>query len=1063
MKRSVFALVVFPLLLAGQTGESTQILGSVEDSSGASIDGVEITATHISTGQVRKTVTSGQGVYVFPLMSPGEYTVRAERAGFKTETRSGLILQLNQKARIDFKLQVGQVSESVEVSASSVILNTDDATIGNVVEQKRIVDLPLNGRNFANLAGLVPGVIKGISSNTNQYGRRDSAIAVSANGNRENQGQVLYDGVNTAWNINNATFFRASIEAIQEFKVQAATYQAEYGHNAGAQVEVHTRPGTNQLHGALFEFLRNDSLDARNYFRPAPLSKDVLRRNQFGFVLSGPVYLPKLYNGRDKTFWMVNYEGQRESFESPSRNAVIPIPYRSGDFSAFSRPLRDPRGGFFPNNIIPADRLDPIAQTYLKIHPLPNAAGALNYAGFDAQNNNINQVFVRGDHNFSNKDRLFVRGATFRYSFPTVPLNYFSPLISNINGTNAVIGETHTFTTNAINEFRLGFNRSYVLRQNPRTNSDFDPESVGLRGVRSTDTETRQPQRLTPFETGYVPMTVTGYVQMGDGDLIPDFNVTQTWHLVDNFTWNRGRHTFKTGIDFRHMSLNRAGSNNARGVFTFNGQVTLDPAADFVLGFPATSQTPDGVIGVQWRQSAYEGFVQDEWKVSKKLTMNLGLRYEYIGVNHEKNGWPRSLRLDRPGGYLYPEDPTTHEQIPLYQAEKNRFLPRIGIAYRPADRWVMRTGFGIFNNANQMNNMSVIGNPNRTFQVQFIADPNDPLALTLQNPYPVARTAAAAPLSVVHVPTNRVNAYNIQWSASVQRQVSASTFVEVSYVGSQASHLDNSRNLNDAPPAPGAVQARRPYPIWGGIRYVASDGKSYFQSLQLRGERRFSRGMSFLAGYTWGHNIDQAYGTNESLPYTPGGVQNINCFACERANSGFDYRQRFTLSYLWAIPAPQSWKGITALALKNWSFNGVVTLQTGFPYTVTQAGNRQNTGSATQRPDYVVGQNPEVENPDPARWFNIDAFKFTDFKFGEVGRNTLRAPGIYTWDIGLFKEFPMPYKDGHRLQFRFEAFNTLNTPTFRAPASQLGAVGFGSITSTWQDNRQLQFALKYLF
>ncbi|HUQ94835.1 MAG TPA: TonB-dependent receptor [Bryobacteraceae bacterium] len=1062
MQRLLPILLFFQAILASQTGDSTQILGSVEDPTGASVGGVAITATHLSTGQVRKTVTSGQGVYVFPLMAPGEYTVRAEAAGFKTELRSGLILQLNQKARVDFKLQIGQVSDSVEVSASGVILNTDDAAIGNVVEQKRIVDLPLNGRNFANLAGLVPGVIKGISSNTNQYGRRDTAIAISANGIRENQGQVLYDGVNTAWNINNATFFRASIEAIQEFKVQAATYQAEYGHNAGAQVQVHTRPGTNQLHGALFEFLRNDALDARNYFRPAPLSKDILRRNQFGFVVSGPVFIPKIYNGRDKTFWMVNYEGQRESFESPSRNAVLPIPYRTGNFFAVTTPLRDPLGGFFPGNVIPSNRLDPIAQTYLTIHPNPNVAGPLNYSGVDAQNNNINQVFARGDHNISQSDRLFVRGAAFRYSFPTIPLNYFSPVLSNINAVNGVIGETHTFTTNAINEFRLGFNRNYVLRRNPRTNTDFDPESVGLRGVRSTDTETRQPQRLTRFETGYVPMTVTGYVQMGDGDLIPDFNVTETWHMVDNFTWNRGRHTFKTGFDFRRMRLDRAGSNNARGVFTFNGQVTGDPAADFVLGFPATSQTPDGVIGIQWRQNTYEGFVQDEWKVSRNLTMNLGLRYEYIGVNHEKNGWARSLRLDRPGGYQYPEDPTTHEQIPLYKPEKNRFLPRIGIAYRPSDKWVLRTGFGIFNNANQMNNMSVIGNPNRTFQVQFLADPGDPTALTLQNPYPVGRTAAAAPLSVVHVPTNRVNAYNIQWSASIQRQVSASTFFELAYVGSQASHLDNSRNLNDAPPALGPVQPRRPYPLWGGIRYVASDGKSYYESLQFRAERRLSNGMSFLAGYTWAHNIDQAYGTNESLPYTPGGVQNINCFACERANSGFDYRHRFTFSYLWALPSPKSWHGITALVLKNWSFNGVVTLQSGFPFTVTQAGNRQNTGAATQRPDYVPGQNPELENPDPSRWFNTNAFQFADLHYGNVGRNTLRSPAIKTWDIGLFKEFPVRWRES-RFQFRYEAFNLFNTPVFRAPNSQLGAVGYGTITSTWQDNRQLQFALKYLF
>src|SRR5688572_4924370 len=340
----IVCLAWAPLLLA-QGGESTQILGVVEYSSGAVIPGVVVTATHLATGQTRSAVTGESGTYVFALMAPGEYNLRAEMQGFKVDVKTGLILQLNQKARVDFRLQIGAVSETVEVSARGVILHTDDATMGNVVEQKRITDLPLNGRNFANLAGLMPGVIKGISSNTNQYGRRDTAIAISANGMRENQGQVLYDGVSTAWNINNATFFKASIEAIQEFKVHAGTYSAEYGHNAGAQVEILTRPGTNRLHGAFFEFLRNDVFDARNYFRPEPQSKDVLQRNQFGFVLSGPVYIPKLYDGRDKTFWMVNYEGQREKQEAASIASVIPNAFRTGDLSALTTPLRDPLGG----------------------------------------------------------------------------------------------------------------------------------------------------------------------------------------------------------------------------------------------------------------------------------------------------------------------------------------------------------------------------------------------------------------------------------------------------------------------------------------------------------------------------------------------------------------------------------------------------------------------------------------------------------------------------------------------------------------------------------------------
>jgi outer membrane receptor protein involved in Fe transport len=1045
----------------GQGGESTQILGIVEDSSGAIIPGVTVTATQVATGQQRQVETGESGNYVITNINPGEYTVRAEKAGFKAEVRSGLTLQLNQKARVDIKLSIGAVSETVEVSARGVILNTDDATVGNVVEQKRVTDLPLNGRNFANLAGLMPGVIKGISSNTNQYGRKDTAVAISANGMRENQGQVLYDGVSTAWNINNATFFKASIEAIQEFKVHAGTYSAEYGHNAGAQVEILTRPGTNQLHGALFEFLRNDNFDARNYFRPEPLSKDVLQRNQFGFVLSGPVLIPKVYNGRDRTFWMVNFEGQREKQEAASIAGAVPDAFRAGDFSVLTTPLRDPLGGTFPGNQIPAGRLNPISLKYLEMHPHPNRPGlSSNLAGVDKQINDINQLFTRGDHNISNNDKLFARVAIFNYDFPTIPINYFSPVNSRITARNAVISETHIFSPTVINEAKLGFNRNWILRSNPRTNTDFNPESIGLTGIRAGLPPNDRP--LNALETGYVPIAVTGYLTMGDGDLLPDFNVSETWQIVDSATWSHGVHTFKAGIDFRRLRMDRAGANVPRGQFTFTGEITGNPAADFMLGYAAQSQSPEGILPVQFRQHTYAWYVQDDWKVTRKLTLNLGLRYDFVGTVDEKNGIQRALRLDKPGGYLYPETPAPpqgRDPIPLYRAEKNRFWPRLGLAYRPAEGWVIRMGGGVYNNANQINNLTVFSDPERRASNNYFWNPQN--YITYANPFPSSGVAAIPPINVVYISPDRVNAYNVQWSASLQHQFSESTVVEIGYVGSQASHLDNSRNLNDAPPGSVPLQANRAYPLWGTIRYLASDGKSYYQSMQIRGERRFSRGFSFLASYTWAHNIDQAYGTNESLPFTPGGVQNQNCFACERANSGFDYRHRFTTSYLWSVPAPKELHGPLGFVLKDWSFNGIVTYQTGFPFTITQSGNTQNTGAATQRPDYVPGQNPELDSPDPSRWFNTDAFTRAVNKYGAVGRNTLRQPGMKVWDIGLFKEFPVT--EGRRFQFRWEAFNLWNTPQFRAPNSQLGAPAFGQITSTWLDNRQMQFALKFLF
>ena len=412
--------------------------------------------------------------------------------------------------------------------------------------------------------------------------------------------------------------------------------------------------------------------------------------------------------------------------------------------------------------------------------------------------------------------------------------------------------------------------------------------------------------------------------------------------------------------------------------------------------------------------------------------------------------------------YLFPETSAPlegREPIPLYTAEKNRFWPRLGLAWRPSDRWVFRAGGGVYNNANQINNLTVFSDPERRASNNYFWNPQN--FITFDNPFPASGVGAIPPINVVYVSPDRVNSYNVQWSASLQRQLSESTVLELAYVGSQASHLDNSRNLNDAPPGSVPLQPNRPYPRFGAIRYLASDAKSYYQSMQVRGERRFSRGFSFLASYTWAHNIDQAYGTNESLPFTPGGAQNQNCFACERADSGFDYRHRLVTSYLWNIPTPAEWRGPLGFLLKNWSFNGVVTYQTGFPFTVTQSGNTQNTGAGQQRPNYVPGQDPELDNPDPQRWFNTDAFVRAVNQYGNVGRNTLRQPGIRTWDVGLFKEFPVT--EGQRFQFRWESFNLWNTPQFRAPVAQLGNPNFGQITATWLDNRQMQFALKYLF
>ena len=628
---------------------STEILGVVKDSSGAVVPSAKVIITRVVTNETRQVTTDHAGEYSFPLLDIGEYVVRCEMQGFKTRTVSGVHLQTQQKLRMDLTLELGNVAESVEVTASAVALKTEDATIGQVIENRRIVELPLNGRNISNLAVLVPGVQFGLRTGLADGGGGfpipGAGVSVIANGIREVYGTIALDGVDAKNPRTHITVFTPSIEAIEEFKVQTSSYSAEYGLGGGAHVQISMKSGTNKLRGTLFEFLRNEKLDAEDYFLnfelpagTARLPKDRLRRNQFGTVVSGPVVLPG-YDGRNRTFWAFNYEGRRETREGVQSAFFPSDAFRQGDFSALlspglnattGRPLRAPivifdpiTGDPFPGNIIPPTRIHPGAKNVMEY--LPRAqfqqADVLDTTARSAVPDVIkqDQFYFRGDHIFSDHDKVFVRYAFDRSRRDQNYINPNFPTYFTQSASNMASQWLHTFNQNAINEFRFGFNVADDDIGNPRTNTDFDVDSLGIGAFRSIADGNR---KLTSRETG-VPL-LTQFT-IGDRDTGNGFDFMTGYQFANNFSIHHDRHNFKAGIEYRLITMDRGSANEPRGSMTFGANESGYNFASFLLGYPSTARSPESLHPTLPLAKRAALYFLDDWKVTSRLTVNLGV------------------------------------------------------------------------------------------------------------------------------------------------------------------------------------------------------------------------------------------------------------------------------------------------------------------------------------------------------------------------------------------------------------------------------------------------------
>ncbi len=1095
--------------LAAQT-VSTEILGQVRDPSGAAVPGAIVTAKRGAAGDNRTARTNEAGLYLFALVEPGEYEISCGAPGFKTALRRDVVLQLQQKARVDFQLQIGDQVETVEVAGAAPLLHTEDAALGLVIEGKRLVDLPINGRNFAHLAALMPGVILGGSRmGLDGMGGQilGQTIAIAANGQRDVAQQITLDGVIATEPRVNTMLFTPSVEAIAEFRVQTATYSAEYGMNSGAQVQVAIRSGANALHGTVFEFLRNDRLDARGFFLPAGQPKNRLRRNQFGAVVSGPL-------ARNRTFWLGNWEARRERRGTPALLRVPTPAMREGDFSEILTPgnrwypqvpnpaatnqIRVPGGAApFPDNVIPPSLIHRIARNLLtatKGSPLPEG-GFLRLPNLEAQARAQNraenlggtsdlgvdsdQFLGRLDHQFSERDRVFGRYILQDTTQASTPLARVNRGVLQARAQNLAIGWARHLGATALNDFRYGYNRAASSDTALFTNTEFTQRDLGL-DFRVVGDGNRT---LRKDEEGLPSINILGFTGIGDGNAGTD--VHQVHHLADSLILSRGKHNLKLGGEYRYNFLDRAISGS-RGTLTFNRQIQgiPDAFAAFLLGYPDSTATAQGAPPLFARQNRFGIYFQDDWKVAPRLSLNLGLRYDLFTSVQDVQGKFRNLdfsRAARLGGEFAPMLwPDPNVQAALYDIPYLQIMPRVGLAWQARSALVVRAGAGQFYNVQQMNNFSILNlQPPFSGSTQYLNDRMNPRA-TLDNPFagsPVSQPAALITLG--NLQSNGRSRYlnndTWQWTLEVEKAFGASLVGALAYVGSKSSNVDVTiANFNHPDPGPGNIDARRPLRFYvdsrepgrllplGTVRRLDTSENASYHALQARAERRHSRGLTLVASYAFQKWIAVGYGANEAAAFTVAPPQDPRNLRGSRGRAALDQRHRIVASYVYEIPLRRQRQGVAAGLVGGWSLTGSVQLASGFPFTVLQSGDLHNTGFSTgARPHLVSGQSLEPERRSIDRWFNPAAFRPSVLEYGNAGVNLFDAPARKEWVFGLFKDFRV--REGHRLQLRYEAFNFLNTPQFSAPERSLGNPSFGRVTSTLANNREMQFGLKYLF
>lgn len=1080
------------------------VTGSVTDKTGASAAATKVTATNIDTHVARETLSADGGGYTIPLLPPGRYKLTAQKAGFRQIVQDNVTLEVNQTARLDFQLEVGQVTETVEVKASGPLLESDNSAIGQVIEQRAVAELPLNGRNFVQLATLGPGVTgvgfgaKGTIMSGNRPDDLRPGSEIFANGNREGSNNFLYDGIDNNERLTLSIVLRPSVEAVREFKIQTSLFTADQGRNSGATINVISKSGSNEWHGSAYNFLRNDASDARNFFLP---NKPTLRQNQFGGSFGGKII-------KDKLFFFSNYEGYRRAQERAFVNTVPTADIRRGDFNAV-RDIFDPStlraapgtaSGFtrdpFPGRTIPSNRFDPVMARMVQAYPLPTRAGIVNnQTTSPKERQRWNQVDGRVDWNLNEKNNFFARYSQ-QNTVSTRPSTFLDATIPGLDGKfglgnedtfagdsslkafHSVINWVRTWTPTFIMEAKFGFNRfDLVFLQEGAAPGAKLGEKLGVKG-----------SNQGPNSDGLPIFSPAGYSGIGQTRSLPIIRFEDTYNPAVAFTNIRGKHTLKFGTDTRQRRLTQYQTNRGNGRFNFgrtftdnpnNAGATGDGMAALLLGTANFIEQDFTLFTPRIIQWEWNFFVQDDWKVTDKLSLNVGLRYEVDTPTRELND--KWTNFDVVTGKLLIAGFNTDSATGV-RADRNNFAPRLGFAYRVRKGTVLRGGAGIFFNPAGSEGLLMrrhrqlpFGPINTVDINQFVATPrrvSDGLP-----PIPNLDPAVVAnnPLgSLIAINPNFRSGYAEQFNLQLQQQLPKDLIFKIAYVGNLGRRLETQFNYNQTVPGPEAPALRRPLrfiaPNVINADYQVSDGLAAYHSLQTTIERRFASGIGFLTAYTWAHSIDivaNQFGGADNGPMP----QDIRFRRNDRGNSGFDQRHRLVHSMNYELPFGKGRKFSTSSKLADnliggWDMNAIMALQSGLPFTPVLANSVSNAGGS--RPDrYKSGA---IDNPTVAKWFDTSFGTAASgaawgapalFTFGNGGRNILTGPGRVNFDYSVFKNFALTEK--LKLQFRTEMFNLFNHAQFDLPNTAIGNPNAGIITSIVGTPRQIQFALRLSF
>jgi hypothetical protein len=1129
------ALTLSSSAVWGQVTSGT-ILGSVQDATGAAVAGAKITITETGKGTTGTYQSDQAGEYNVPFLIPGTYSVSAEKDGFKRSITRDVVLDVDQRARVDFQLQIGEVSQTLEVTAAAPLVQSESSELGEVVGQRQVQDLPLNGRNFAQLVYLVPGVTSGQQgenlSGSSSFNPRASSN-FNALGSQANTNGWIVDGIDdNEWTFN-TVMIQPSVESVAEFKVLTGSFSAEFGRGAGV-VSVSTRSGSNDLHGEAFEYLRNSYMDARNYFNPSPQVQPEYRRNQFGAAAGGKII-------KDKLFYFADYYGQRSLKGIVNLNSVPTAQERVGDFSNYTNAagqqitIFDPYSTVqnanktfsrtpYPNNMIPVTELNTVGLNIASIYPLPAGPGSIN--NFTSAANQViddNGGNGRLDYRLSNNDSMF-----FRYSFEQFIQDAPNPLVGGsstcclptpsfaaskfdlgayvagiqhtvLAAQGAAFNETHLFGPTLLNEFRMGYSRT-----NPFTSqSDFGHNSSTSLGIQGLN--------VTPYATGLPNIQIGAscgneFTCLQGGQAFLPANPRQTnIQFEDTISWTRGTHQLKFGFRYIRELASPFTNTTTRGQFTFNDNFTDNPQspnntgsglAALLLGYPNSGsrnylQTPYYITNGEWA-----GFVEDDWKASSRLTLNLGLRYDVFTPDTEIRNRLANFNWGTLS-YIYAGQNGVGASAGI-QTRHGNLGPRIGFAYDTNGKGatILRGGFGIVYFPDPFSASDELGQQppftvSQTFSATTFPLPvasggpfgnpctaattanclpliNNPFPQGVVTPGPATTTNAAAlnayaPALIGHEQGNPTP-YMETWTFDVERQVGASAMAQIAYAGSRAVHLTYCYNPNEIEPGAGSQASRRLIqPLNNISTWAQCDERnmSNYHSLQLKFTKRYQNGLTALLGYTFSRSMDYG-GSAASGGGAVGNPQTVTNLKAGYGPSGFDQMHRFVGSVTYELPfgAGRQWlqSGFVSKLAGGWEADAITTFASGLPFTVTLNSGVNN--GAPSWPNRI--KSGVLSNASPSDWFDLTAFVAPPANtYGNSARGVLYGPTTANWDLSFQRQFKVVERLA--LKFRFDAFNAFNTPNFAEPNAAIGSSSAGKITNTINDNRDLQVSTTFVF